>query len=689
MRAWSVVASVLLAPVVSFAQEPVHHPRGYVRVQGWEADVDEDGGAREGGALRARLDLSETLRLDAAFARTLSGVGAGGDFGYSQLSWRALRAGGGLVDDDYGLHVGVAPRFGADLAPWLWLEGGADLALGIGWLGDRDDEDAGPADEEAAVWRSASSGGIDLYAGSGALDLAVRLRPHAAVELVARAYADAFLVAARPGDTEPLPGALASLSQSTDLGLSATLSQGAVGGHGQASLRLARTRSRGEAWLRYREAWDWIHLDPVYTVLARTDPFDDVHLADVPWRVTRSVELEATRPLGPRGQLAAAVDVRHRSGSTTTQDFADRDGWSIGARVSARYRRVFGGASVRWHLDDSPLEPLLGPMPRAQLSAQAGVIVVSRSDLDLALEAGLELGRQDDWGIPRAGQAAWGALTVTFGGARDAFTRDLLERSLTLPPLPRRGDPATARVALTEVDASSFVASAVAPPTITTPTLASSPPAAPAEAGAAAVAPPTVAPGLDVVRDLLDLTPEEAATYEGDARDAGLLDGRVRVEDIRTFVDDPDVAGAIEERLPGLPDLLDRVLTDQGAGWRVDGQALLAEPDSVVFAGYGADSAGVGVSWRSKLTASRTWSLRRRSTDAEAAAEVQAALAPDDDDLLGSSTTLHLGGVLDLARARRWHKLTVAAPDGDDRHRIVFQGATGWTRAMRLLLSGR
>ena len=65
------------------------------------------------------------------------------------------------------------------------------------------------------------------------------------------------------------------------------------------------------------------------------------------------------------------------SSTTITRDIGD--GWSVGARVSARYRRVFGGASVRWHLDDSSLEPLLGPMPRSQLSAQAGVIVVSRS----------------------------------------------------------------------------------------------------------------------------------------------------------------------------------------------------------------------------------------------------------------------------------------------------------------------
>jgi len=68
MRAWFVavasiaVVSVLIAPA-SFAQEQEHHPRGYVRVQGWQADVDEDG-VREGGALRTRIDLSEDLRLD-------------------------------------------------------------------------------------------------------------------------------------------------------------------------------------------------------------------------------------------------------------------------------------------------------------------------------------------------------------------------------------------------------------------------------------------------------------------------------------------------------------------------------------------------------------------------------------------------------------------------------------------------
>ncbi len=684
-------AVALAAP--GHADEP-HGPRGFVRVQGWQADVDADDGdeVRAGGALEARIDLTETLRLDMAYARTASGFSRGHDLGYAQVGWRSLRVGGGMVGDDWGVHVGAAPRFAVDATRWLRLEGGLDLSGGVAWLDDREGDEVHTAEENEA-WSDAGRGGIDLYALSGAADLTLRLRPHEAFEVAVGAYFDAFAVAARPGETDDLPAGFAEVAQETDLGLTAALSQGAVGAHATASLRLFKDTcalgSLTEVWLRYREAWDWIHLDPVYTVLARTDPFDDVHLADVPWRQTRAVELTARRSWDGDAHVEATVDVRHVIGSTTVQDFADRDGWSVGARVSGRYRRVFMGAHARVHLSESPLEPLLGPMPRAQVGVQGGVYLVTSAEVDVALEAGVEVGRQDDWGVPREGHAAWGALSVVFGGGRDLYEQRVLDQGLTLPPLPRRGAPSTGRVRL----------------------LSSA-----ARAGATAGPTTGVTPGLELDGSLLDgaldggladaiddalggdgrqllddlLGPDDVARFEDQARDVGLLDGEVQVEEVSRFLEDPEVEAAVERRLPGIGDVLRRVVLDDGQGLRLDGQALLREPGTVLFAGYGPDSAGVGVGWDSRLTLSRTWSLRRR-TDAQAAASVQAALGDEGEpstDLLGQSTTLHLGSALDLAGARRWEKLTIAERDGDE-HRVVFQGASGWTRAMRLLLSGR
>lgn len=679
-RFGSIVVLLSCALVVTARADDPNVPRGFVRAQGWQTDVGVGPGdadqARSGGSLQGRLDLTEHLRLDLAYARTAAGFSRGQELGYAQVGWRALRVGGGVVGGDWAVHVGAAPRFAVDATRWLRLEGGVDLAAGAAWLDEREGEHAAAQDENPA-WRDAGRGGVDLYAVSGAADLTIRLRPHQAVELAVGAYVDAFLAAARPGRTDELPAGFSDVAVETDLGVSATLSQGAVGAHGTASLRLFRDTcvlgSVTEVWLRYREAWDWIHLDPVYTVLARTDPFDDVHLADVPWRTTRTVELTASRSWGGDGVVQATLDVRRVTGSTTVQDFADRDGWSVGARLSARYGRVFGGAHARWHLADSPLEPLLGPMPRAQVGVQGGVYVVSSAEVDVALEGGFELGRQDDWGVPREGHAAWGALSVVFGGGRALYEQHVLERGALLPPLPRRGPPATGRVRLL----SATVQAGTAAPAATEGDLALTDPLADVLGG----------DGADLLHDLL--APADVERFEDRARDAGLLDGPVQVEEVARFLDDPEVEDAVDQRLPGISDVLRRVIRSDGRTIGLDGQALLREPDAVLFAGYGTDSAGVGVGWDTRLTVSRTWNLRRDPTDAEAAAGVQTALTSGDDaDLLSESTTLTLGSVLDLARARRWEKLTIAEPDGD-RHRVVFQGSTGWTRAMRLLLSGR
>lgn len=667
-----------LALVGAARADDPHTPRGFVRVQGWQADVDADDGdeLRAGGSLEARLDLTEHLRLDMAYARTAAGFSRGHDLGYAQVGWRALRVGGGVVGDDWGVHVGAAPRFAADPTRWLRIEGGVDLAGGAAWLDEREGEES-IADDENAMWSDAGRGGIDLYALSGAADLTLRLRPHEVIEVALGTYVDAFLVAARPGETDDLPAGFAEVARETDLGVSATLSQGAMGAHGTASLRVFKDTcalgSVTEVWVRYREAWDWIHLDPVYTVLAQTDPFDDVHLADVPWRQTRTAELTASRAWDGDARLEGTVDVRHVIGSTTVQDFADRDGWSVGARLSGRYGRLFGGAHARVHLSDSPLEPLLGPMPRAQVGVQGGVYVVSSAEVDVIVEGGVEFGRQDDWGVPRDGHAAWGALSVAFGGARGLYEQQVLERGLTLPPLPRRGPPRTGRVRL-------LSASLRAPATSGDGELPLD------DAVVDAIDDAIGEGGRQLLEDLF--SPEDVARFEDQARDTGLLDGAVEVEEVARFLDDPEVEAAVEQRLPGISDVLERVVLNDGGGYRLDGQALLREPDTVLFAGYGPDSAGVGVGWDSRLTLSRTWNLRRAPTDAEAAAETQAAADDGSTDLLAESTTLHLGSVLDLAEARRWQKVTIAERHRD-RHRVVFQGSTGWTRAMRLLLSGR
>ncbi|MCO5168854.1 MAG: hypothetical protein M9894_21150 [Planctomycetes bacterium] len=666
MRARYLVPCVVaLAATVARAD---HGPRGQVRLTGWHADVDEDGGARSGGTFQGHLDLTEHLRLDLAHARTLAGPRGGQDVGFASARWRALHVGGGVVGDDRGLHVGVAPRLSAEPARWLLVEGGLHLSLGAGWLDGRSERG-----EARGAWRHASRGGVDVWAASTGGDLTLRLRPHEAFEVAVGAYVDAFAAAARPGDTEPLPSGVARVARRTDLGVTAALSQGALGAHGTASLRLLQhtcmVGTRTELWLRYREAWDWIHLDPVYSVLAETDPFDDVSLLRVPWRVTRTVELHASRAWARERHALAAVEVRHTAGSTTVQDFADRDGWSAGARVAGRWGRVYGAAHARWHLAASPLEPLLGPMPRLQVGGQAGLFLVSRPDLDVALEVGVEHGRQDDWGVPRRGWAAWGGLQVSFGGARHApgatrgrdlppLEREALARAPLVAPLPRTGGVGRQAVEL-------WTARSGAAPS----------PAAPLD--------PIDLPdrdALDRLRDLLDLDPDALAHLEDPARDAGLLDDDVTPGELREFLDDPAVEQAVEAAAPGLADVLRTLVTRDGDRWRADGAALLRQPRATLFSGYGLDSAGVGVAWDRRLTLSRTWALHGHAGDDAPPAR--------DDDLLAGGMTLHRGGVLDLARTNGWQKVSVARREGE-RHRVVFQGATGWTRAMRWVLSGR
>lgn len=654
---------LLLLALVGLAH--AQEPSGFVRVQGWQADVDadDDDEARAGGTLEARLDLAEHLRLDMAYARTAAGFSRGHDLGYAQVRWRALRVGGGVVGDDWGLHVGAAPRLAVDATRWLRLEGGLDLAGGVAWLDEREGSDV----LDGSSWRDAGRVGIDLYALSAAADLTLRLRPHEAFEVAVGAWVDAFVVAAGPGETDDLPAGFDRVARETDLGLSAALSRGAVGAHGTASLRLFRDTcalgSVTEVWLRYREAWDWVHLDPVYTVLAHTDPFDDVRLAHVPWRTTRTAELTASRTWDGDARVQATLDVRHVAGSTA-EDFADRDGWSLGAALLASYAGVFASAHARVHLSDSPLEPLLGRMPRAQVGARGGVHLVASADVDVVVEAGFEVGRQDDWGVPRDGYAAWGALSVAFGGARGRHERLLLERGLLLPPLPRRGAPAGGTARLISIARRA---------------------ADRGEALVDAVDGHLDQDGRALLEELFD--PADVERFEDHARAAGLLDGGVEVDEVERFLDDPEVEAAVERRLPGVADVLRRVVHDDGRELRLDGRALLREPGTVLFAGYGADSAGAGVGWDGRLTLSRAWNLRRGDASPEDRARAT-VVDEDDADLLGQSTTLHLGGVLDLARAHRWQKLTIAEREGR-RHRVVFQGATGWTRAMRLLLSGR
>lgn len=661
------LATCIVALAASDAARADHGPRGQVRLTGWHADVEEDGGPRTGGSFQGHLDLTEHLRLDLAHARTLAGPRGGQDLGFASARWRALHVGGGVVGDDWGLHVGVAPRFAGDPTRWLRLEGGLHLALGAGWLDGRSDRG-----EARGAWRHASRGGVDVWAASTGGDLTLRLRPHEVVEVAFGAYVDAFAAAARPGDAEPLPSGLARVARRTDLGVTAALSQGAVGAHGTASLRLLQhtclVGTRTELWLRYREAWDWIHLDPVYSVLAEADPFDDVSLLRVPWRTARTVELQVARTWARERHALAAVEVRHTVGSTTTQDFADRDGWSVGGRVAARWGRVHGAAHARWHLAASPLEPLLGEMPRLQVGGQVGVLVVARPDLDVALEAGVEHGRQDDWGVPRRGWAAWGGLQISFGGARHApgatrgrdlppLEREALARAPLVPPLPRTGGVARGAVELWS-----------------------------ARGGAAPrpEAPPSVPQDL---QDLLGLDAEDFAHLEDPAREAGLLDGQVTPGEVRALLDDPAVEEAVEAAVPGLGDVLRELVTRHGDDWRVDGPALLRQPRATLFSGYGVDSAGVGVGWDSRLTLSRTWALDGHARYGDGVRDDDAP-APRDRDLLAGGMTLHRGSVLDLARTRGWQKVSIATREGE-RHRVVFQGATGWTRAMRWVLSGR
>jgi hypothetical protein len=196
--------------------------------------------------------------------------------------------------------------------------------------------------------------------------------------------------------------------------------------------------------------------------------------------------------------------------------------------------------------------------------------------------------------------------------------------------------------------------------------------------------------------ELVELTPVERSRVADSATQSGLTDGEIQVDELQRFLtQNPDLLEDVERAMPGVGDLIERMV-DSGS---IDLSEVARDPNTALFAGYGTDSAGLGLSWRTGPTLSRTFQLRGPAPTGEPTLpqvpERYASLLPshgephtEDESFLGGTTSLYAGGILDLARERRWQKLTVARPDGD-RHELVFQGTTGWVRAMRLLLSGR
>ena len=104
MRGPRSILLALLALLPGLAAAEPADPRGQVTFAGV---VDDEG--------RSALDLSAEIDLDDL---RLSGFAARGGLetspttlGYGELTWGDLRVGGGRIDDDWGVHLGYAPRF--------------------------------------------------------------------------------------------------------------------------------------------------------------------------------------------------------------------------------------------------------------------------------------------------------------------------------------------------------------------------------------------------------------------------------------------------------------------------------------------------------------------------------------------------------------------------------------------------
>jgi len=645
VRAWRTLPVCLLAAsAAGAAAQGGGYPAGEVRTEVWSAPTQ----GREGVRASGRVELDESIGLSGFAARARP---ADSGSAYGRLDLGDFRVAGGTVGEDSAVHLGYAPAGVLRLHRAVAVAAALDAAVGVGFLG---------AARSPGGDRAGYPDPIDLYAGSLATRLELRLSPFERVRLRLGATVDLTAVTAPADPAEEVPPGLGGVADATHVGLSTALSRGAVGGYGLVDLRLLRWEAlggRGALHLRYRESWDWIHRDAAYALL-RYDADPDLlgyRVGAVPWRVTRTVSLGVVQAGGAgRDAVSLALEGRHVRGSTTGLDVARRDGFSLGVRVGARVGRVTGAVTARYHLDDDPeVERYLGELAHYEVSARFGVELVRTETLAVQAEAGLELALADAFGLPREGHAVSAGLAVSFGGARRA------------PAVPDA-------FAAPAVPAGAAAGSA-------------GPSRAAAELGRASG---TAGPGRDDLGTELVALGRELGVDgpEAEALAGVLLDEAARrgIPDAAAVDDALARSGALVRRIealvPGITARARELLERARARRR-------APPPRALVAGYG--PAGIRLSLVTPGAATARAPARihavtarfdRRSLDAVTA-------RADPDAPFGLSFERH-PTVLGLAEARRIEKLTVVAAEGDEL-RPVFQGESAWSRAVHFLLTGR
>jgi hypothetical protein len=642
-RGLAVLLLLVLAPAALADEPPI---RGAARVDGWRV-APRGGEARDGMSLRTRLDLSEPISLDLSAARDLDDADAAA--AAATLALWDFRISGGVVGEDAALRVAWAPVRTWRPADWLEVEGGLDLGVGAGWLSGHP-----TARRPRGAWREVQQAGLDLVAASLGTHLALTLRPWRFLALRAGGWGHALVVGGPPRDARA-PG-LSRLTAAVDVGPAAALSYGGFGAWGGAELDVVDLR-RGATRLRLtigaRTAWDRLIEDGAWSVVAVVDPWDEVEVELPGWRQTHAGWVAVGVDDNHGASLALRLEARHVTGSTTWRDPADRDGVSFGASLLGRLGRVEAEVGAQHALGgtgrERRLEALLGKFADTTAYARAGVTVYDGPVTSVALEAHGETGVSDDWGLTREGWGAGGGLRVEFGGSRRRQLEDVGR-----PPLPRPAGPPSAAL----VDALAANAPAPARPAAT----------APAGLDTAGLTPEQLA-------QLTSGLPDELLALDrDDLRRAGMLDGKVTPEDVSRLADaNPDAAKALDDMAPGLLDLARTVRFE-------DPGSILSASGGDLVAGWGPSRGGVGLTWGRGGTLTRGLDLATPGAEGD----------DDDEELLAlDALSLSSRPLLDVARDQGWAAVTVGRQHGERRYEVLWQGSSGWARAMRGLLGGR
>ncbi len=630
---------------------------------GGQASVEAFGGPRErglyGSAAHIELDLHPSVGAYGSYSEARS-FGRTSRLGVGELTVGEVRLGGGVVDEDAAVHLGYAPRLDVGLHERVRLNIGLDLSLGASWL----EEERARSDD--ALWRDLTPAEIDLWALGIGLDVTLYARPTAWLGLAVGAHGDVLAAAAPPGEA-PKGSLLREhpLGATTEVGVSSALSDAWLGAFGKAEVRLAEWEpGPGRAahlTASYLEAWDWIHLDPTYSALAYEEKLGaPLRFAPVPLRTTRRIEVAFLHGWGDRTAAGLAVDGQHVQGSTTLLGFADRNGWSIGARGWVQRGPLVAQLSGRYHFQEAEWEAYLGEASPWQVKGRLAAVLWRGESLAVQAEVGGQATIADDLGVPRDGQAAFVRVAVSFGGA------------------PARRYPAPGYLA--------HPVSRARPPVRRAP-------AEEADAGDAATS-------GDFSGDsgsgggFGDLATEVADAFgvEVDDQLAGEVQGLQ--EELRgiDLIDDPeDASMRLEEAFRRRPTLRERI--DSRYPGLLEGLVNLSGGDMggapALAVGYGVERLRLAMIPRATGDAS----LEREAGDASEAAvldridEVSPNLGATARFL--SELQVVAPGELPLfLRENRLESVSIAAPSGD-RYTLRAQTRTRWTRTLRRLLSGR